>query len=423
MATLPLAVAEAHLAKTDAMLLALSTGAMAMLGHMYLTLRRPPHATPPAGDAAVFWLAVGGALLIKGPVILLLIGATIATLCLSDRSAALVKSLRLWWGLPLAAAVVAPWLITLAGSGDAGFVGAAVREDLLPKLIGGQEGHGAPPGSYLLALTLTAWPWSLLLPLALFAAWPDRHVPAVRFCLAWLVPTWLAFEAVPTKLPHYVLPLLPAAALLIGAMARDGETWGAVLDRMGSRAWRFAWATLCIALAATLVLAAPEYGTGTAPGTALTTAGCLAAAVTAAFLHRLRARAGMIALALAGVLLCTGLLTAAPRLQTLWISPRLAAAIGEIAPTGPVALVGFREPSAVFLLGTKTRFADGAGAAALLATEPGALVAVDQTLVPSILAALSEKGMRGIPHATIAGHNYARGQPITLTLLTAGPAS
>ncbi len=37
----------------------------------------------------------------------------------------------------------------------------------------------------------------------------------VRFLLAWLVPSWIVFELVMTKLPHYVLPLYPAIAILI----------------------------------------------------------------------------------------------------------------------------------------------------------------------------------------------------------------
>ena len=47
-----------------------------------------------------------------------------------------------------------------------------------------------------------------------------------RFLLAWLVPCWIVFELVMTKLPHYVLPLYPAIAILIAG----------VLDRGGSRA-------------------------------------------------------------------------------------------------------------------------------------------------------------------------------------------
>src|SRR5262249_853905 len=42
--------------------------------------------------------------------------------------------------------------------------------------------------------------------------------PAIKFLLAWLVPSWLVFELVVTKLPHYVLPLYPAIAILIAGV-------------------------------------------------------------------------------------------------------------------------------------------------------------------------------------------------------------
>ena len=52
-------------------------------------------------------------------------------------------------------------------------------------------------------------------------AWIHRREEPVAFALAWIVPSWIVFEAVPTKLPHYTLPLLPAVAILtVMAIAR-----------------------------------------------------------------------------------------------------------------------------------------------------------------------------------------------------------
>src|SRR5258708_2529983 len=49
-------------------------------------------------------------------------------------------------------------------------------------------------------------------------AWRARHERAIKFLLAWLVPSWLVLELVMTKLPHYVLPLYPAIAILIAGV-------------------------------------------------------------------------------------------------------------------------------------------------------------------------------------------------------------
>jgi hypothetical protein len=60
----------------------------------------------------------------------------------------------------------------------------------------------------------------------------DRLASAARFLIAWAVPTWVLFELLPTKLPHYVLPLYPALALAAG--------WGLV--ELGKAAHWQRWA-------------------------------------------------------------------------------------------------------------------------------------------------------------------------------------
>ena len=48
--------------------------------------------------------------------------------------------------------------------------------------------------------------------------WASRHEKGARFLLAWIVPAWIVLELVVTKLPHYVLPLYPAIAILIAGV-------------------------------------------------------------------------------------------------------------------------------------------------------------------------------------------------------------
>jgi 4-amino-4-deoxy-L-arabinose transferase-like glycosyltransferase len=109
---------------------------------------------------------------------------------------------------------------------DGAFWAAAIGGDLAPKLAGGHETHGAPPGFHALALPLLAFPATLLLPAAAVVAWRRRREPGVRFALAWLVPAWILFEATPTKLPHYVLPLYaPLAWLCAAGLAEAATPW------------------------------------------------------------------------------------------------------------------------------------------------------------------------------------------------------
>ena len=48
--------------------------------------------------------------------------------------------------------------------------------------------------------------------------WASRREKGARFLLAGIIPSWVVFEIVMTKLPHYVLPTYPAIAILIAGV-------------------------------------------------------------------------------------------------------------------------------------------------------------------------------------------------------------
>src|SRR3954470_494011 len=86
---------EARLAKTEAVLLLTVVAAMGAMSRVYLSWQRgedPAH--PPWSWPIVFWTALAGGILIKGPLILMFVGLTIGTLAILDRSAAWLWRLR-----------------------------------------------------------------------------------------------------------------------------------------------------------------------------------------------------------------------------------------------------------------------------------------------------------------------------------------
>ena len=243
---------ESHLAKTDAVLLLTIVTAQLALAQAYIQRR----AGDPVGVAVVlaFWVAQGIGILIKGPVTPLIAVLTIATLWIADRRggirSGLLKALRPAIGITVALLIAAPWFIAIS-LGDSDFIKEAVGQDLLPKLIGGQEAHGAPPGYYLLTVMITFWPAALLAWPGVIWAWRNKQAPGPRFLLAWLIPGWILFELIPTKLPHYILPLLPAVALMAGLALRDApEALAATLRHWGGRGLILLWSMLGLALGA-----------------------------------------------------------------------------------------------------------------------------------------------------------------------------
>src|SRR5690606_3754002 len=86
---------EARLAKTDAMLLLTIVAAMGALARIYLSSRRgenPEH--PSWTHPAIFWTALAGGILLKGPLILMFVGLTIGAVAILDRSASWLWRLR-----------------------------------------------------------------------------------------------------------------------------------------------------------------------------------------------------------------------------------------------------------------------------------------------------------------------------------------
>ncbi|MBD0864964.1 MAG: glycosyltransferase family 39 protein [Rhodobacteraceae bacterium] len=205
--------AEARIAKTDATLFAMILMAQWVLARLWAQ----------GADAVcgawpyLFWGALGASVMIKGPIGPMVIGLTVSGLVIARHSTGWLRALHPVRGLILCLALVLPWYILITVKGGSAFWDESLGRDLLGKIGEGQEHHGAPFGTHSLLVWLTFWPASIVLPFGLWYAWAARHDTAVVFCLMWIVPGWLVFELTATKLIHYVLPMVPALAILSAA--------------------------------------------------------------------------------------------------------------------------------------------------------------------------------------------------------------
>ena len=405
---------EAGIAKTDAMLCGAVTLAMAGLARIYLASRAGE--VPIRPHKLMFWLGLGLSMLIKGPIGLIVVVPAIIALSVWDRDARWLKRLGWGWGLPLVALIVGPWAIAITIATDGGFWTEAIGGDLAPKIAGGDEGHGVFPGFYLLIAPLLFFPATLLLPAALSAGWSRRAEPAIRFLICWLVPAWLIFELTPTKLPHYNLPTFGALALLAAA----------ALTRPVGKLSRQVGAGLSIAVGALLAVGSvwllTEYGRSTAQTWAtMTIVFAILASLIGAFLmlHRaaMTAVIASIALgvlahgALAGTLRQLRPLSVAPQLEKVLLNANLHPRQGRV---GPIAVTGFHEPSLVFLTGRDTELTDAAGAARALAESRP--VIVEARDADAFREAAADLGVAGRAVGVVNGHNYSKGDDVSLTV-------
>jgi 4-amino-4-deoxy-L-arabinose transferase-like glycosyltransferase len=323
-------------------------------------------------------------------------------------------------GVPLVVAIVAPWLIAIWVKSHGSFFQQSLGNDFAAKLAGGQESHGSPPGYYLVTAAIGFWPGILFVLPAVGLAITRAKEPAIRFLLAWAGAAWLMFEAVPTKLPHYVLPAYPALAILTAvwllAAKEDAlPLWRRVLPYVSS----LQFAAGLAALAAAPILLPRLYGGGTATGLLIYVV--VAGLIGLGALYMAATGARLIALGLAFVALAIFVPTltvgVGPHLSQLWMSERLAALVAKDASPGdpPPALAGFEEPSLVFALGADVNLTDGAGAAKQGANQ-GGLALVDDFQRPAFLAHLAELQSDAVPLNDISGFNYSRGKPVHVTI-------
>jgi 4-amino-4-deoxy-L-arabinose transferase-like glycosyltransferase len=203
---------EVHVAKTDAVLLATTTVAMGLLSRAYLSPQSLGR-----GSALLFWAALGAGILVKGPILPMVAGLAILSLIALDWRRGKPRWLLALHPLPGIAvllAIVLPWFIAIGLATHGTFFTQSVGGDLGGKLTGSDDAHGAPFGLHLLLLPLLGFAGGIAALACVPSVWQERRRPETRFLLAWILPAWLVFELVRTKLPHYTLPLYPAIALL-----------------------------------------------------------------------------------------------------------------------------------------------------------------------------------------------------------------
>jgi 4-amino-4-deoxy-L-arabinose transferase-like glycosyltransferase len=415
---------EARLAKTDAALLLACVAAMGALGRAYLGAQNPARADPhPWGLAALFWTALAAGVLLKGPLILMFVGLASVMLVTLGRSFGWLMRLKPLPGIAWMLLLVLPWFIAIVTKSGDSFFAESLGRDLFAKIGSGQESHGAPPGTYLLLFWVTFFPGAMLLPLAAPAVWRARGEPGARFLLAWTVPAWIVLEIVVTKLPHYVLPLYPAIAILIAGTVDNGlltrQRWlvrapawwfifsviGAVAtvvlhiwvgQQAGVMAWPFLVAAVILALFAWWLLQVDG------PETAIL---------------RVVAATILFAWALFGMTL-----PAIPRLfpaQELSKYVRFTAGCAD----PQVATAGYHEPSLVFLTGTELRHASSGADAADFLKEGGCRFAfVESRLERSFAQRAEALGLRYNRAFRVDGINISGGRPIAVTVFRTEPS-
>ncbi|HEU4670322.1 MAG TPA: glycosyltransferase family 39 protein [Dyella sp.] len=290
------------------------------------------------------WAALALAVLSKGLIGVVLPGMVLAVYMLWQRDWRVLGRVSLLPGLALLLAVSAPWFVEVTRRHPAFFDYFFIREHVT-RFLTSADNRGKPPGFFVPVVLLGLFPWSALVPFTRDgwrALWSGA--PVDRLLLAWVGVVFAFFSISHSQLPFYILPLFPAAALLLGRVAAR-LPHEALARRTRVTAWLAAVAAVASLVAAltrrhdALHAGLPVALVGLAAGLAVM---ALAAAYATGRLSRHGHHdAAVHALALAGIAGWTIVLLA----SQAWVGPRSGEPVARLmAPAlsvdTPVYMVG-----------------------------------------------------------------------------------
>ncbi len=400
------------------------------------------------GLALLFWVAQGFGILLNALAVPILSLVIVAALSVFDRDLSWLKRMRPAVGVPLMLAIAAPWLLVRAHFDGVPFSSLTFPETL--RALGGAQDMKwkAVPLTFTLGFVLGFLPGALLLVPALRDLWTNRAAPLQRFLLAWIVGYLVYLELISSKPALYtVQAMFPAAAAAVAlTLERNGRlelpplmlrlpAWAVLIGLMAIFAGGLTYAG--VPPSAPIVL-------GAAAVTAVLTLAALAASENRPALWLTSSIAGF-ALLLGftfGVVL--------PSIEKIWPARRIADAIAPLrrCAAGPVCLVllpqreggsphasaplrvcgpapvsvlGFREPSSVFLLGRDSNADAETIAKRMAGTEPG-IVVVEDRWQPEVAQALAQHKAKAPERAgCVTALNTMRGCPLSFSIYVTGP--
>ena len=196
--------------------------------------------------------------------------------------------ISLGWGLPLALTVAATWYAPVIRRHGWPFIDQFFIQHHFERYISNKYHHAQPVYYYLVIVPLLALPWTVFLIDGLLQSksWFRRTAASVGnraddplhrvmvFALAWFLFPLIFFSFSGSKLPGYVLPMLPAAALIVGRqlwrLRLDTKSWplrttAALYLLFAIVALVYSWRTGNLAHTVALLLAAPLLIAGCFP--------------------------------------------------------------------------------------------------------------------------------------------------------------
>ena len=135
-------IAEAHIAKTDSILVTLTILVMLTLLKYFLN-----HESSKSISNFIFlWGGLGLSILIKGPILPIIFTLSVLSIFIIKRDSKWFYAAKPFWGVILMLLIALPWFLSISGEEQKNFFTESILHDFFGKVFGAQENHGALPG-------------------------------------------------------------------------------------------------------------------------------------------------------------------------------------------------------------------------------------------------------------------------------------
>ncbi|HSD42584.1 MAG TPA: glycosyltransferase family 39 protein [Burkholderiales bacterium] len=192
----------------------------------YLLSQQAATGAAERGWMLVAWAAMAAAVLSKGLIGVVLPFGTLLGYAIWHRQPAAFARLHLLPGLVLLVAITAPWFV-LAARANPEFLEFFFLHEHFQRFTTTVHNRAGPVWYFVPILLIAVAPWVVAAGDGVVRAWRSRPeggaVSARRFLLVWCAVVFGFFSVSQSKLPAYLLPLVPALALLAGDALANGN--------------------------------------------------------------------------------------------------------------------------------------------------------------------------------------------------------
>ena len=409
-------VTEAHIAKTDSVLLTCSILVMLTMAGYYFRFFDKKNVF----SFFMLWLSLAMSILIKGPILLIMCVVSSVFIIVLKKDINWLKNTSPLRGFILLLTIILPTFYLLISTGQENFIQESIINDFFNKIISAQEKHSAFLGAHSLSTWLLFFPMSIfLIPTFLFVKKSFSN-KKVFFFSAWILPNLLILELIPTKLPHYTLPLYPALSILVAMMLFNEKNIERILKNKVSLLGYLFFLIITSATIIALGLGVYKLGNLDLKITLLTTILFLLNILSIYLLYKKKISTLFnYQIFISAILYLSIFLVYLPNMKQIWVSKRIKESLNvdyKSMDSRYIYALGYNEPSLVFAIGTNLNILKNLDKTVLKSKNLKYLI-LEQKYYENFIEIVQNNDIKYILIDKIKGFNSARSIPVEVNIL------